>query len=147
MNDEAIKAFFDKLDGLSTGDRAALRCEAGTMLKDAGGQAMRAFYQCLPYAVPQWQEEYFFAAACLRCLWDANEPDQADLVPAGYEMGRRRLYAYQAHKAHKAHQVQRLLRRLCGTPEGSRLLECGQSMGTAQVGAGDVRQAGRSKSC
>ena len=42
MNDEAIKAFFDRLDGLSTGDRAALRREAGTMLKDAGGQAIRA---------------------------------------------------------------------------------------------------------
>ena len=88
MNDEAIKAFFDRLDGLSTGDRAALRREAGTMLKDAGGQAIRAFYQCLPYAVPQWQEEYFFAAACLRCLWDANELGQADLVQVLYQLGR-----------------------------------------------------------
>ena len=88
MNDEVIKTFFERLDELNTGDRAALRREAGVILKDAKGQAIRTFYQCLPYAVPQWQEEYFFAAACLRCLWDANEPDQADLVQVLYQLGR-----------------------------------------------------------
>lgn len=87
MNDEAVKTFFKRLNELSAGDRATLRREAGTMLKDAGGQAIRAFYQCLPYSVPQWQEEYFFAAACLCCLWDANEPDQTGLPQALYQLG------------------------------------------------------------
>ncbi len=88
MNDEVIKTFFERLDELNSGDRAALRREAGVILKDAKGQAIRTFYQCLPYAVPQWQEEYFFAAACLHCLWGADEQNRAGVMQILYELGR-----------------------------------------------------------
>ena len=88
MNDEVIKTFFERLDELNSGDRAALRREAGVILKDAKGQAIRTFYQCLPYAVPQWQEEYFFAAACLHCLWGADERNRAGMMQILYELGR-----------------------------------------------------------
>ena len=90
MNDEVIKTFFERLDELNSGDRAALRREAGVILKDAKGQAIRTFYQCLPYAVPQWQEEYFFAAACLHCLWGADEQNRAGVMQILYELGRKR---------------------------------------------------------
>lgn len=66
-------AFFRKIDALPKGDRVSLKREAGTMLSQANGRAICVFYQCLPYSVPQWQEERAFAAACLHCLWDADE--------------------------------------------------------------------------
>ena len=68
MGEEAAKAFFEKLDKLPSGDRAAIKREAGTMLEQAGGRAMKVFYQCLPFSVPQWQEGCWFAAACLHCM-------------------------------------------------------------------------------
>lgn len=66
--------FWKRLSKLSAGDRAALKRSAGIMLSDADGRAISAFYRCLPREVPQWQEDRWFAAACLRCLWDA-EPE------------------------------------------------------------------------
>ena len=65
-------SFFLKLNGLGTGDRAMLRRAAGEMLKEADGKAITAFYRCLPYGVPQWQEDRWFAVACISCLWDAE---------------------------------------------------------------------------
>ena len=87
---ENQKLFFDRLDRLGTGERAALRRETGTMLQDADGTALTAFYRCLPPAVDAWQESKWFAIACLRCLWDAGETEGtpleqiiADLVRSG----------------------------------------------------------------
>lgn len=64
--------FFSRINGLSSGDRAALRREAGSPLRQADGRAISVFYGCLPTAVDQWQEDRWFAIACLRCLWDAD---------------------------------------------------------------------------
>ena len=69
--------FFLKLKGLGTGDRAALRRAAGEMLKEADGKAITVFYRCLPYGVPQWQEDRWFAVACLCCLWDVESDNGA----------------------------------------------------------------------
>ncbi len=69
---EAQKTFFEKLDKLGTGERAALRRETGVMLKEAASYAMTAFYRCLPANIGTAQEEKWFAAACLRCLWNAG---------------------------------------------------------------------------
>ena len=69
--------FFLKLKGLETGDRAALRRAAGEMLKEADGKAITVFYRCLPHGVPQWQEDRWFAVACLCCLWDAESDNGA----------------------------------------------------------------------
>lgn len=65
-------SFFLRLKLLGGGDRAALKRAAGTMLTEADGKAITAFYRCLPPQTPQWQEDRWFAAACLRCLWDAE---------------------------------------------------------------------------
>ena len=64
--------FFDRLDRLGNGERAALRRASGIMLQDADGGAISAFYKCLPSSIATWQENRWFAVACLRCLWDAE---------------------------------------------------------------------------
>ena len=69
---EQYHAFLMRLNTLGTGDRAALKRAAGTMLAEADGKAVAVFYRCLSFGVPQWQEERWFAVACLRCLWDAE---------------------------------------------------------------------------
>ena len=68
MKEVDWSSFFQRLDTLPRGERASLKREAGTMLSQADGQAMRVFFQCLPFSIPQWQEERAFAAACLYCL-------------------------------------------------------------------------------
>ena len=87
---EAQEKFFLRLDSLGTGDRAALLREAGVMLQQAKGPAVTAFFSCLPSNVQTWQEERWFAVACLRCLWDAGDEGGrpfelvvADLVRSG----------------------------------------------------------------
>lgn len=87
---EAQGRFFSRLNSLGTGERAALRREAGVMLRQADGRAVTAFYNCLPSTVQTWQEDCWFAVACLRCLWDAGdeggkpfEQVTADLIHSG----------------------------------------------------------------
>lgn len=69
---EEYHSFLLRLKMLGNGDRAALKRSAGVMLEEADGKAVSAFYRCLPCGIPQWQEERWFAVACLRCLWDAD---------------------------------------------------------------------------
>jgi CRISPR type I-E-associated protein CasB/Cse2 len=70
---ETQQRFFARLNQLGSGERAALRREAGTMLREADGAALAAFYRCLPASVDAVQESKWFAVACMRCLWDAGE--------------------------------------------------------------------------
>lgn len=59
--------FFENLSNLSTGEKAALRRNAGIMLNDADGNAIIAFYKCLPYE-EKCKESVWFAVACIYCL-------------------------------------------------------------------------------
>lgn len=68
--------FFEALSRISAGDRACLRRNCGKLLIDADGQAVTAFYRCLPEAVPHWQEDCWFAAACFSCLWETDQKGQ-----------------------------------------------------------------------
>ncbi|MDY3992027.1 MAG: type I-E CRISPR-associated protein Cse2/CasB [Evtepia sp.] len=88
MKTEAIRDFFSRLDHLPKGDRTALKREAGTMLFQADGRAIRAFYQCLPVGTASWQEERFFAAACLHCLWGDETGNRLPLEQIFYRLGR-----------------------------------------------------------
>ena len=74
--------FFEMLDRLGTGERAALKRCVGQQLADADGKAITTFYRCLPFGTDTWQEERWFAAACLRCLWDvgAGEVKPVEIV-------------------------------------------------------------------
>lgn len=76
---ENQRQFFDRLNRLGNGERAALRREAGTMIQDADGSALTAFYRCLPASVDKWQEGKWFVVACLRCLWDAGDDEGTPL--------------------------------------------------------------------
>ena len=69
---ESQTMFFARLSALGTGERAALRRNAGNMLRQADGSAITAFYRCLPTQTDRWQEDRWFAVACLSCLWDAE---------------------------------------------------------------------------
>ena len=72
-NKSYYESFLKRVDALSTGDRVALKRSAGVMLSEADGKAIAAFYRCVTPAVLQWQEDRWFAAACLKCLWDPAE--------------------------------------------------------------------------
>lgn len=72
-NKTNYESFLERVDALSTGDRVALKRSAGVMLSEANGKAIAAFYRCITPAVPQWQEDRWFAASCIKCLWDPAE--------------------------------------------------------------------------
>lgn len=96
---EYQKQFFDRLSHMNNGERAALRREAGNMLQEAGSAALTAFYRCLPPTVERWQEDKWFAVACLRCLWDADEAEGAPLEQIIAELIRSdKLSASMAHR-------------------------------------------------
>ncbi|MBQ1736094.1 MAG: type I-E CRISPR-associated protein Cse2/CasB [Lachnospiraceae bacterium] len=70
---EVQNRFFSKLNALSSGERAALRREAGKPIYEADAKAVTTFYACLPHEVPDWAENRWYAVACLRCIWDAGK--------------------------------------------------------------------------
>lgn len=70
------KSFFERIDSLGTGDRAALRRETGISIRQADGKAITAFYKCFPPGVGDWQEERWFAVACIRCLWSTDVSEE-----------------------------------------------------------------------
>lgn len=87
MNDETIRTYFDALDTLPPGERTALKRDAGNMLEKADGRAIRVFYKCMPYSVPQWQEGRWFAAGCLHCLWNADTTERVGIKQTLYRLG------------------------------------------------------------
>ena len=76
---EQYSEFASRLNRLGSGDCAALRRSAGNMLEHAAGRALTAFYRCLPNNIPAYQEEKWFAIACLRFLWDAGDEERESL--------------------------------------------------------------------
>lgn len=101
---EQYLSFFANLNRLSTGERAALKRCAGTMLQDADGKAMTAFYRCLPPFVDERQADRWFTVACLRCLWDAGEENG---VPFEKRLGQ--LLRDDALSDSTAHRIESLL--------------------------------------
>ena len=76
---EIQQRFFDQLNKLGTGERAALRREAGIPIQQADGAALTTFFRCLPPVVDNRQEDKWFTIACLRCLWDPGETEEKPL--------------------------------------------------------------------
>lgn len=64
--------FFDQLDRLSKGERILLKRACGQTLERSSAATKLLFYRLLPYGTAQWEEERWFAVACLHCLEDAN---------------------------------------------------------------------------
>ena len=53
MKRDDVLDFFTQLDRLPKGDRTALKREAGTMLHEADGRAIQAFYKCMLPTIPE----------------------------------------------------------------------------------------------
>lgn len=87
MNDDGIKTYFGALDALPPGERTALKRDAGNLLEKADGRAIRVFYKCMPYSVPQWQEGRWFAAGCLHCLWSTDTTERISIRQTLYRLG------------------------------------------------------------
>ncbi len=88
MKQEGMRAFFERLDDLPKGDRTSLRREAGAMLEQADGRAVRVFYQCLPADALPWQEDRIFAAACIHCMWEPREQSRQPLEQIFFRLGK-----------------------------------------------------------
>ncbi|MDO5785609.1 MAG: type I-E CRISPR-associated protein Cse2/CasB [Eubacteriales bacterium] len=73
--DKQISAFLERLDALSTGERAVLKRSAGKMLHEVDGRAIAAFYKCYPPESERKQEKWF-AVACIYCMWDWSKEEQ-----------------------------------------------------------------------
>ncbi len=70
---EMIRSFFQKLEQLDNGDRAALKRNIGRPITKANGAALAAFYKALPSDAGSWAESRYFTIACLSCLWKIDE--------------------------------------------------------------------------
>lgn len=66
--DENIKMFIEKLELLTSGDRAVLKRNAGNSLVETRGGAMAVFYRALPFGIHPNEEELWFIVATLRFL-------------------------------------------------------------------------------
>lgn len=70
--DKEISAFLERVNALSTGERAVLKRSAGKMLHEADGRAIAAFYKCYPLEAGETQKKWF-AVACIYCMWNWEE--------------------------------------------------------------------------
>lgn len=65
---ENINAFIEKLESLTSGDRAVLKRNAGNSLAETHGGAIGVFYRVLPFGIRPNEEELWFIVATLRFL-------------------------------------------------------------------------------
>ena len=88
MKRDDVLDFFTQLDRLPKGDRTALKREAGTMLHEAGGRAIQAFYKCMLPTIPERYDDRFFAVACLHCLWSEDTQNRLPMEQIFYQLGK-----------------------------------------------------------
>lgn len=77
--DDNVNGFFERLDRLQPADRHALKGQIGSGLKDADVKALAAFYRCMPFGIPSWQEERYYAVACMYFLWLERDDSLTEL--------------------------------------------------------------------
>lgn len=78
---EKINEFFGKIDELPEKDRIQFRRGCGLMLRDAGAELLMLFYHVLPHDI-EWGEDRWFTAACIHCLWKAEEKNRLPMEKA-----------------------------------------------------------------
>ena len=156
MKRDDVLDFFTQLDRLPKGDRTALKREAGTMLHEAGGRAIQAFYKCMLPTIPERYDDRFFAVACLHCLWSEDTKklqNGANFLSAGEgyanfcqhrasadgnfgpDLGGRWIPAGKIGSAHQAGQIEELCSRLRGPAHRPDLLERAETNRAAPMGA------------
>ena len=68
MKRDDVLDFFTQLDRLPKGDRTALKREAGTMLHEADGRAIQAFYKCMLPTIPErYDDRFLLWLVCIVC--------------------------------------------------------------------------------
>ena len=75
MNDYEV---FNSLHKLTSGECAALCREAGKCMADASAQALAVFYRIAPPELNRRQQECWFTAITLACLWNVEEAQAGD---------------------------------------------------------------------
>ena len=68
-----IPAFFGKLDSLENKHRVRFKRSCGKLLKETDTETLQVFYRILPPETSVWEENLWFTAACIHCLWPAEE--------------------------------------------------------------------------
>ena len=68
-----INSFFSQADRLEKKDRVLLKRSCGAMLSDADGKTLTVFYRLLPGTVNRYEEDKWFLALCVHCLWDEDD--------------------------------------------------------------------------
>ena len=68
-----IAMFFEKLDALENRHRIRFKRSCGMLLKETDTETMQVFYRILPVNVYYGDEDLWFVAACIHCLWPAEE--------------------------------------------------------------------------
>jgi len=76
MNDTHIKEFFSKLDAFDNKYRVNFKRSCGMLIKNTDAVTMRLFFSILPSNVTVLDEDKWFAAASIHCLWDADEKNR-----------------------------------------------------------------------
>lgn len=67
-----VQEFFKALDRSATGQRVLFKRSAGLSLNEVDAATMTAFYRILPHSVGRREENNWFLAACIHCLWNAD---------------------------------------------------------------------------
>ncbi len=65
--------FIKKADRLEKKDRVLLKRSCGAMLSEADGKTLTVFYRLLPGTVNRYEEDKWFLALCVHCLWDEDD--------------------------------------------------------------------------
>lgn len=79
MNEQKI--LIDRLRELSAGERAALRRNAGKRLAEADGMTLSVFFRIAPHQLNLRQQECWFSAMTIACLWKLEETNCGDEFP------------------------------------------------------------------
>lgn len=82
---ERAAAYVEELDKLLKAEKAILKRNAGSLLRESRGGALGIFYRTLPPGVPKSQEDIWFAVATLNSLTKARLSPKA--VSSGVSPG------------------------------------------------------------
>ena len=68
-----LEVFFNCSDKLEKKDRVLFKRSCGAMLSEANGKTLTVFYRLLPATVNRYEEDRWFLALCIHCLWDEGD--------------------------------------------------------------------------
>lgn len=76
MSASLYSNYIEKADRLEKKDRVLLKRSCGSMLSEADGQTLTVFYRLLPGSVKPYEEDLWFLALCVHCLWGEEDNEK-----------------------------------------------------------------------